>query len=300
MLSRTMKFAAVCTGVLVGAALAAAPIGARAADECLTAPKGATPAGAHWYYRLEKGTKRKCWYLADEVSKTTKPTAAAATPSETSADEPSPPAAKSGTTRNKTARKSVDDARAELTTPEDDQPALAATTWPPLESSEATRVPAVDNPAPASEMTAASESVTAPPQGWTMAMRWPESNTAAPQAASAAGEQTAAALRANAAPQEATIDPLRIALIVLTAVLLAAAIAGRLLLRQVRRTPRRTKSRAIWPDQRSDDQIPATVLPSAMIRRRGQPLHAPLDTQRTNADVEEIEALLRASRSATG
>ncbi|MCR6734612.1 MAG: hypothetical protein NVV83_11240 [Afipia sp.] len=40
-----------------------------AENECLSAPKATTPAGAHWYYRLEKGTKRKCWYLADEGAK---------------------------------------------------------------------------------------------------------------------------------------------------------------------------------------------------------------------------------------
>lgn len=33
------------------------------ADNCLAGPKGASPAGQHWYYRLERGTKRKCWYL---------------------------------------------------------------------------------------------------------------------------------------------------------------------------------------------------------------------------------------------
>ena len=146
MLSRTLKFAAVSAGILASAALAAAPTGARAADECLTAPKGATPAGAHWYYRLEKGTKRKCWYLADEVSKATKTTPAATAPAEASADEPTPPAAKPKATRNTTARQSVADARAELTTPEDDQPALDATTWPPLEHVDPVRAPAPADP----------------------------------------------------------------------------------------------------------------------------------------------------------
>jgi hypothetical protein len=273
MLSRTLKFAAVSAGILAAAALAAAPTGARAADECLTAPKGATPAGAHWYYRLEKGTKRKCWYLADEVSKATKPTPAAVA-TEASADEPAPPAAKpkathNTATRNTTARQSVADARAELTTPEDDQPALDATTWPPLEHVDPVRAPAPADPP------AADPAMAAAPQGWTMAARWPESN-AGSAGSNPPDERTAAALRNTAAPQDAATDPLRIALIVLTAALLAAALAGRLLLRRVRRTPRPTPPRAIWPDQRADH-------PDA-----------------SRADVAEIEALLRASRGATG
>ena len=37
-----------------------------AADSCLSAPKGATPAGSHWYYRIDRVTKRQCWYLREE------------------------------------------------------------------------------------------------------------------------------------------------------------------------------------------------------------------------------------------
>ena len=38
---------------------------AHAADECLAAPNAAAPAGSHWYYRLERPTQRKCWYLGE-------------------------------------------------------------------------------------------------------------------------------------------------------------------------------------------------------------------------------------------
>lgn len=31
------------------------------ADDCLAAPGPATP-GAHWYYRTEKATQKKCWH----------------------------------------------------------------------------------------------------------------------------------------------------------------------------------------------------------------------------------------------
>ena len=36
---------------------------AAATAECLTAPKAHTPKGGHWYYHLDRATKRKCWYL---------------------------------------------------------------------------------------------------------------------------------------------------------------------------------------------------------------------------------------------
>jgi hypothetical protein len=34
-----------------------------APDNCLTAPKGDAPPHSHWFYRIEHGTKRHCWYL---------------------------------------------------------------------------------------------------------------------------------------------------------------------------------------------------------------------------------------------
>ena len=33
------------------------------ADDCLTAPNSAAPQGSHWYYRLDRATQRKCWYV---------------------------------------------------------------------------------------------------------------------------------------------------------------------------------------------------------------------------------------------
>jgi hypothetical protein len=37
--------------------------GARAQNNCLTAPSAAAPNGQHWYYSIDKATQRKCWYL---------------------------------------------------------------------------------------------------------------------------------------------------------------------------------------------------------------------------------------------
>ncbi len=65
---RPAKFVlAIFASVVAGTSLASLPHNAaRAADDCLTAPKGETPEGSHWYYRIERGTKRHCWYLRTE------------------------------------------------------------------------------------------------------------------------------------------------------------------------------------------------------------------------------------------
>jgi hypothetical protein len=45
------------------------------ADECQSRPGTSTPSGSHWYYRIERGSGRRCWYLGAK----NKSTAAAAT-----------------------------------------------------------------------------------------------------------------------------------------------------------------------------------------------------------------------------
>src|SRR5262249_5782949 len=63
---------------LIVAAMAAACAGAalmsaasvRAETECLGAPKGASPEGRHWYYRADKSTGKRCWYLGQKIKKT--------------------------------------------------------------------------------------------------------------------------------------------------------------------------------------------------------------------------------------
>ena len=45
----------------------------RAADDCLTEPNGGTPQGKHWFYRIERGSGRHCWYLRGEDEKSARP-----------------------------------------------------------------------------------------------------------------------------------------------------------------------------------------------------------------------------------
>jgi len=129
MSNRSVKFApALFAGVVAGASLAAmtdsraqvlttaaeaatqAP--QAAADNCLAAPKGATPAGSHWYYRIDRVTKRQCWYLREEADTADDKFARAAPPASapaaaSAAEEPASPQQRTIT------RKSISDARAE-------------------------------------------------------------------------------------------------------------------------------------------------------------------------------------------
>jgi hypothetical protein len=104
--------------VLTTAAEAATSATQAAADSCLAAPKGATPSGSHWYYRIDRTTKRQCWYLREESDRADDKFARAAPPASlpapasspapsTAAAEPAPPQPPAITS------KSVADARAE-------------------------------------------------------------------------------------------------------------------------------------------------------------------------------------------
>src|SRR4051812_31768880 len=64
-----------------------------ATDNCLSAPKGAPPASGHWYYRINRATKRQCWYVREESDKTARDATQESSPaaSSTVAAEPAPP-----------------------------------------------------------------------------------------------------------------------------------------------------------------------------------------------------------------
>jgi hypothetical protein len=55
-------------GVVVSVPFATIPTRTvEAAEECLTKPKEVTPPGQHWYYVIDRGSKRRCWYLHQET-----------------------------------------------------------------------------------------------------------------------------------------------------------------------------------------------------------------------------------------
>jgi hypothetical protein len=96
--------------VLTTAAEAATQAPQAAADSCLTAPKGATPAGSHWYYRIDRVTKRQCWYLREEEADTADDKFARAAPP---ASAPSAAEELMSAQQRTITRKSISDARAE-------------------------------------------------------------------------------------------------------------------------------------------------------------------------------------------
>lgn len=297
---------------------------AAAAEECLSGPKATTPAGGHWYYRIEKGTKRKCWYLGDAGAKVNKPAETAAAPV---ADEDAPPPPK------KPLQKSVANARAELRagSPDEDR-SLSESTWPPLTPSDQAAVRdnnqiAAIQPPPEQ----AQSQVQA--QGWNIASRWPEpkavvsaenqSNATAPEpmqptpaltpdrlVMAAATAPPASATPVATAPQPdhaanavATNDtesfPIRILLSILVCALALTAIIGPMVFRYIR--PRRkervpVQRRPIWdvdtPDEAGWQDTPR--MPSRAHRRYVDPLPEP---QVLDEAVDELENLLaRASR----
>jgi len=42
---------------------------ASAATDCLAAPSAEAPEGSHWFYRTDRETQRKCWYLTQNGRK---------------------------------------------------------------------------------------------------------------------------------------------------------------------------------------------------------------------------------------
>lgn len=107
---RTAQFVpAIFAGLIACVSLVTASHGAPVeADKCLSGPKGAPPAGGHWYYRVDRVTKRACWYVGDARAKPAR-----------AAPEASPPTANSDSPPNSAGTPaSIANARAELPLPQ--------------------------------------------------------------------------------------------------------------------------------------------------------------------------------------
>lgn len=202
MSNRSAKFVvALFASILAGSSLTSVTDtrAQAAADNCLTAPKDKTPAGGHWYYRLERGTKRQCWYLRDENDKS-----ARAAPQDSSTDaapdtaaaDPAPPPPRP------LVRKSVANAHAELTAAQqrvEQEPAAV----PETRTVGMAPAPGFQNMAPAPSFQnspAASAPDTTTPSS-TVATRWPDSSEVSSSNAlrTAAAEQQAAPPETNQA-----------------------------------------------------------------------------------------------------
>ncbi len=61
-IARAFPSTALVAALLISVGVTMPPITARAND-CLTAPNFPAPQGSHWYYRSDRATQRKCWYV---------------------------------------------------------------------------------------------------------------------------------------------------------------------------------------------------------------------------------------------
>lgn len=254
--NRTAKFiSALVGGIIAGAPLAAesqnAPATAStAAADCLASPKGVAPQGQHWYYRLERSTKRQCWYLRAEGGKDNAKDGAK--PAQTAQAEPSPADAAAPQ------QNSVQDARAEYLKPQ----TTAAPTAP------AQAVPTTSAPT----QPAASPSADSSAQQPAAASPWPDPSTAtspAPQPAPAPvaavappGTQPSkspapVALAAADSNADKPAGSIQMLLLVIGGALALAGILASIIYRFAGGRVRQADRRAHWDDWEPQDQDPS-------------------------------------------
>jgi hypothetical protein len=79
--------------IMLAALVAASTPGSAepAADECIGRPNAAPPAGSHWYYRIDRTSKRRCWFLGPEGAKVRREAAPRRAPAAVAARPASPP-----------------------------------------------------------------------------------------------------------------------------------------------------------------------------------------------------------------
>ena len=324
MSNRSAKFvSAIFAGILAGASFSALAENApqavdnkvadnKAADNCLSGPNGGVPAGSHWYYRIERTTKRHCWYLGEEKDKTAK-AAPAAQDASSPADAAAQPVPPQQTT---SLRKSVADARAELPSPQSSvAPDTAAGT-----DQRRTNDASADNSqrAPAPDAGAQSSTISA---------RWPDassvSSSSDPRLA-ASGPPASAQADAQPEPPPA-VTPVALAaadsadrqssstqmlLLVMAGALALAGLIGAVMLRlsRARKPPYEIEDewRAPWDSVRTDRPLPPTF-PRRDMPMRDRDTESPMRRAAVSrdprtaddADRRIAEMLQRLARSAT-
>jgi hypothetical protein len=280
-----------------------------AVDKCLTAPKATTPEGSHWYYRLERGTKRQCWYLREENDKGARAApqdASTEAASDSAAADPAPPPPRP------TVRKTVANARAELTPPQQRVEREPVAVPEP-------RTVGMAPAAPVSQSSPAANQPDAPTPSSTVATRWLDSTSMSSSNSfrSAAAEPPAAPAEIKQAPPAlATVAlaaadssmakqtaSLQMLFLVMAGALALAGITASLLFRlsrsRARRSEMRRDRRAIWDNVHRERPSPSKSHGGGVPSRRRDELHdahspyAPDDQQR-----RITEMLSRLARSA--
>jgi hypothetical protein len=286
---------AIFASLLAGAAIATMSHGtADAADDCLSGPKGKTPQGSHWYYRIDRVTKQHCWYLRDEGEKLTQ----AAPPAVASPVKPA--AAKTETPM----QRSVADARAEFSA----QPPFEQ----PKRGDEPTMVVSTDT-ATRDNYGAISLPRIAPPES-VVASRWPDAPAPAepvpvkPDVVAAVSPPAlkptaiAAAAAADASSQAPAYSVPRL-LAALIAALTFAGVLGRVIFKLAGRKQSvgpnlraRRAAGAIW--QPTDDDRIALAGHPENDARAGRPVFARDVDRAGDADARAAEFFSQLSRRA--
>ncbi|QQN67029.1 hypothetical protein JIR23_15750 [Bradyrhizobium diazoefficiens] len=254
--NRTANFISALIGsVIVGVPMAAvsqnapsapgATSTANATSDCLASPKGIAPQGQHWFYRLERTTKRQCWYLRAEGAK------------EGAKAPPSVQATADASNAAPAAPQSVQNAHAEYVAPQasaaPSAPAPAAVAPPQAPGTNAdanAAQPAVVTPWPDAAAAAASPA--------------PQPSPATPSAPATASAQPSAkpapspapvTLAAADAPADKTTGSLQMLLLVVGGALALAGILASLIYRFAggRRARVQTADRRVNWDYRQDD-----------------------------------------------
>jgi hypothetical protein len=280
---------------------------AQVADNCLAAPSGATPAGSHWYYRIDRVTKRQCWYLREENEKADDKFARAAPPESAPA---SPPSADAPRTRKFT------DARAEYVARQPRAEPVRAETGsiaeaapaPAVQNNPRAAVPNVLAPAPLSSMRwndapAASASTT--PATLQLAAAAAEPVEQQPQQPQTGYMQQPTAEQIAAVAVEPPNKPtasLQKLLVVMAAALAFAGLMVSAIVRIGRMRARRAmrkKRRAMWDAARVKKRAPQPMFHGEDARLRHaaggmQPARAPRDKTFQHRAVQERASQERA------
>jgi len=285
MSNRAAKFgSAIFASILAGANLTAISNNASGADDtCLTAPKESTPAGSHWYYRVDHATKRQCWYLGEEKEAAARaapqPTADSAKPA---SSEPARPVAPPKAARP---RRLIDDARAEL--PSSKMPVDRDTN--PVANQRNRAAPNPPNAENSPRMVAPDASGAAAAVG----VRWPEPSAvnSSINPSPAATAPVAVAQSGSEPPPQPAVPPVTLAaadstlqkpsgsvqmlLLVIVGALGLVGLLGNFIFKRVHRRKARATRRAIW-DSVDNNRSPAPRFPrEQMPPRRMKPAPHP-------------------------
>jgi hypothetical protein len=311
---------AVFAGVLVSANFTPALNNSAHAEDnnCLAAPNGQTPHGSHWHYRIERGTKRHCWYLREESD--AQPQSAEATSSPPPAPaKPTPPKADTAM------QGSVANARAELPWPQPsatpDTPAPAAQV-PPAAAPTTPSSDSSDNGQPVTSSAPATDPNALPA---TVASRWPNQlNTDASDdsAPDTANSNTAAQPDIAAAPPPPAATPVPLAtsepppssskqpgsmstlLTIMVAALALAGVVGGAILRFGGRKRDDDEGeihidrRPVWDVEHRDHPRPYPAAPSTAPAGPRPNIGLPRELRKVEPDDAIKEMLARLARSA--